>query len=464
MEVVDSESRIWLWIFFPISWATQFGHGMVGTIVGPTQPYLAKNTGVAIDTINFVWTFGFFGFLVGSIVIGFTFQQHIKSARGKLIFLAATISTAGILTVALPLTSSFPILATIRVAQFFCTGAFMTAESPLIVSLLGPEKSAPFILLEHAVIACGCFASTFLVRPFLPEEESIDKDAICNSKLANITIEEEVVIIDEISTSLVPQTLPDIAWPFIITGSWCVVFSLGFLVLAFLPYPMPTYHTHLDTTKKEDMKSEKSKHQTSSSNGTLLFFTVTFFYFATACAIERIYQPMATTFGLCGPLDLLPSQAAATDSFYNGGFMVGRLVSIIAVSFLKPRTIIMISLVNCVLAAILLCVVAGTSMYGLYLGTAWIGFALSWQFGATYSWVATKVDITGDLSSFPFIACGFGSLVTPPLVGFIFTSSLGPMSIIYLTLIFCLLECLLFLAMIMVTKSLFPSPQPIPAI
>ena len=34
---------------------------------------------------------------------------------------------------------------------------------------------------------------------------------------------------------------------------------------------------------------------------------------------------------------------------------------------------ILISLVNCVLAAGLLCLLAGTSMYGLYIGTAWIG-------------------------------------------------------------------------------------------
>ncbi len=29
-----------------------------------------RNTGVAIDTVNFVWTFGFFGFLVGSLITG----------------------------------------------------------------------------------------------------------------------------------------------------------------------------------------------------------------------------------------------------------------------------------------------------------------------------------------------------------------------------------------------------------
>ena len=31
---------------------------------------LIRNTGVAIDTVNFVWTFGFLGFLLGSLITG----------------------------------------------------------------------------------------------------------------------------------------------------------------------------------------------------------------------------------------------------------------------------------------------------------------------------------------------------------------------------------------------------------
>ena len=47
----------------------QFGHGLVTTVVGPTQPYLAQKTGVDIGTINLVWTFGFFGYMVTNIII-----------------------------------------------------------------------------------------------------------------------------------------------------------------------------------------------------------------------------------------------------------------------------------------------------------------------------------------------------------------------------------------------------------
>ena len=51
-----------------------------------------------------------------------------------------------------------------------------------------------------------------------------------------------------------------------------------------------------------------------------------------------------------------------------------------------------------------------------------LGFFISWQFGSCFSWVAKKTNVTGRLSSLFFIGCGAGSLATPPLAGFIFTS------------------------------------------
>merc|ERR1712224_309416 len=104
---------------------------------------------------------------------------------------------------------------------------------------------------------------------------------------------------------------------------------------------------------------------------------------------------------------------------------------------------ILTSLVICVAATLLLCAVATTNVIGLYTGTALLGFFISWQFGSCYSWVAKKMDITENMSSLFFVGCGVGSLTTPPLSGFFF-STLGPMSMIYLTLFFVLLQCMLF--------------------
>jgi len=40
MKIPDDKK--WLFCYFPSSWLTNLGHGMVVTVVGPTQPYLAQ--------------------------------------------------------------------------------------------------------------------------------------------------------------------------------------------------------------------------------------------------------------------------------------------------------------------------------------------------------------------------------------------------------------------------------------
>ena len=45
-------------------------------VVGPMQPYLARNVEVKIDLINLVWTFGFAGYVIGALVTGFIFKRY----------------------------------------------------------------------------------------------------------------------------------------------------------------------------------------------------------------------------------------------------------------------------------------------------------------------------------------------------------------------------------------------------
>ena len=49
-----------------------------------------------IATINLVWTFGFFGYMVGSLTTSFVFKEYVKSDKAKLSFLASTICVTGV--------------------------------------------------------------------------------------------------------------------------------------------------------------------------------------------------------------------------------------------------------------------------------------------------------------------------------------------------------------------------------
>ncbi|TRY63094.1 hypothetical protein TCAL_00469 [Tigriopus californicus] len=464
---ISREAR-WYALFLPSSWLSNVGHGLMVTVVGPTQPYLAKNVGVNIAVINLVWTFGFLGYIIGSLGTGFIFKRYLTNPKMKLAFLWITLSLNGVGMLILPFITNFGLLVTVRGLQYGLLGAYITADSSMLVYTMGPIKSRPFTNALHACVGIGFLAATFLVRPFLPSEASAlkNKDQVCFGNGTNV--EDPLLTVDLQDEDAYLWGIQKIAWPFIISGIWCCVFSLGYLILGFLPLTMPIYYqpTNKQIEKdghgsemeqfgdEEDSKPVGSKeigpHHRSSQPRIRYWkqvLTLVFFYYAFSCGIERIYQPMAYTFGLCGPLKLAPRDAVITDSTYNGGFMTGRIVSVLLGGFVKPRNMIFASSGCCISASILLIAVGTSNKFGLYIGTAILGFFVSWQFGSCYSWISQKGDITGRISPIFFLGCGFGSSIFPPLSGFVFNSALGPMGILYLTLMATLCQFVIYATM-----------------
>ena len=122
---LSPQSSKWVLVYFPVSWLTQVRartqapspspvrprpghhcgrpHPALPSQVGPAQlgdirilPVFARNTGVDIATINLVWTFGFFGYMVGSLATSWMFASRFRSDGSKLAFLATTIAITGV--------------------------------------------------------------------------------------------------------------------------------------------------------------------------------------------------------------------------------------------------------------------------------------------------------------------------------------------------------------------------------
>lgn len=75
MGLLSNDANKWYSLYVVSSWLSNIGQGLMVAVVGPTQPYLAKNVGVNIDTINLVWSAGFAGYLVGSLATGFVYKR-----------------------------------------------------------------------------------------------------------------------------------------------------------------------------------------------------------------------------------------------------------------------------------------------------------------------------------------------------------------------------------------------------
>ena len=474
------EEDKWLAVYIASSWLSNFGHGMVVTVVGPMQPYLAFNVGVPIDTINLLWTAGFAGFTLGAVATGFVFRRFCTTNAAKMVFLWLTMFFNGALMTALPFIDSFAAMVVARCLQNVSLGAYITADTSLVVYTMGPIKSRPFTFALHSLIGAGFLAATFLVKPFLPDDDLAGSDGICISN-------ETSAQTGDGSHNEPLLGLRRIAWPFIIAGSWCMLFSCGFAILSRLRYPMPVFYEVARTSEYQEQGPRVSRWR-----GLLL---LTFFFYVITCGIERIYQPMAYTYGICGPLHLAPSAAVVIDQCYNGGFMAGRVSGIFVAKVLKPRTMVVSSLVLCIGSAALLVAVGTTSALGVYIGTCkflillifeqaknikvtffrlagllcllavW-GLLLvdcskgrhHWQGGAPLPrglWHGRRIVPPSERLCFHVIAL-------EPLEDVLFTnlnlcrSSWGPVGILHLTLIMCSIQLLLYSAMWMVSRKKAP--------
>ena len=81
LSLDDSSQEKWTFYYFILSWGAELGNGMIQTITGPMQPFLAYNLGTDTSTINLVWTLGFIGFLIGSILTSSIFTKHLHTGE-----------------------------------------------------------------------------------------------------------------------------------------------------------------------------------------------------------------------------------------------------------------------------------------------------------------------------------------------------------------------------------------------
>merc|ERR1719318_1629613 len=115
-----------------------------------------------------------------------------------------------------------------------------------------------------------------------------------------------------------------------------------------------------------------------------------------------------------------PEMAASLTTVYFATFLAGRFSGVLLSTKLRPKTMILTSLICCILSAILLVSTASSYQLLLFIGTGAIGFFVSLQFASGYSWLAEHVDLTGRGSSVVFLGANFGWLVFPPLAGMVF--------------------------------------------
>ena len=83
------------------------------------QPFLAYNLQTDTQTINLVWTLGFLGFLVGSLITSHIFTRYLRTSLRKLMFMSSVMLLTGLATLCLPFIMNLPLLLMARFIQVY---------------------------------------------------------------------------------------------------------------------------------------------------------------------------------------------------------------------------------------------------------------------------------------------------------------------------------------------------------
>ena len=131
------------------------------------------------------------------------------------------------------------------------------------------------------------------------------RDKVCSER----ETENSTAILEK-EEMLIPNLygIQSICWPFILSGVWCILISVCFLCLSMKKsWVMPQFYDENTNTKHKDSGPIKL-----TPAGKRIFLSLVVLFFSLSGGVVRVFQSMSTTFGMCGPLQLEPTQSVRT--------------------------------------------------------------------------------------------------------------------------------------------------------
>ena len=329
--------------------------GLICAVLGPTLPALAEHTHTTLGMISYLFTARSLGYLVGTLILGRLYDHF----PGHPMIGGAILLTAGF-AVAIPLTSSFWLIALFMACLGFTEGAIEIGSNTLLIWLYRHEV-APFMNGLHLFFGIGAFISPIIVAKSLSLTDGITwaywsiAILILPPAFWLFCLRSPVSSTDSTESS-VPEGKP----------SYLPIISIGLLILFY-------------------MGTE------SSFNGWLYTYTV------------KLH-------------DGRQQMAAYINSAYWAAMTLGRLIAIPLSSRFTPWRILLTNFAGCLLSIV--CIVAcPTSLIALWIGTIVGGVSMASVFPTILAFAERRVRLTGTVNGWFFTGSGLGSMIFPWLIG-----------------------------------------------
>ena len=367
--------------------------GMTIAVLGPSLPALAEKTGSTIGQISVLFTASSFGYFLGSVLGGRLYDRF----RGHPIL----VILLGLMAASLALIPFMPVL-WLLATMLFLIGAFegiLDVGCNTLLIWVHRRAVSPFMNALHFFFGVGTFIAPLILA----------------------------------QTALLSGDI-----------------KLGYIVMALMVIPIIFWVFRQPNPSASDSEDElTSVEPHTQAQVILIIFTAALLFFYVGA--ELGFGGWIYTYAL--ELDLADEITAAylTSAFW-GAFTIGRLISIPLATRFRPRVLMIINFIGCLLSAAIIILIPSSAIT-LWGGTLLMGISMASIFPVTITLAERRMPITGQTTSWFFVGVGLGSMLFPLLIGQLF-EPIGPRVTMVVILFALVLAFLVFLGMLRYSRNI----------
>jgi len=347
---------------------------MVVALLGPTIPDLAEHTQSSLSQISILFTSRSLGHIVGALYIA-RFYDRLPGH----IVLGASLLVMGLMVALMPTVPLLWMLAIILLFLGVTQGSVDVGGNTMLVWIHG-RKVGPFMNALHFLFGLGAFFGPIIVA-------------------------QTVMLSGDIKLAY-----------------WVVALILVPVVVWILRIPSPKR-----TEKVEEIQLLRDE--------IVLIVLIALFFFLHVGA-ELSFGDWIYTYAVSLSLAGETTAAYLTSAFW-GSIAIGRLIGIPLTTRIRPRTMLLSSLVGA-LVSVGIILIWSDSTFALWVGTIGIGLSMASLFPSTITFAGRRLNITGRITGWFFVGVGAGSMTFPWIIGQVF-ETIGPQSMMVIIMIAILL-------------------------
>jgi len=417
--------KFWsLSVVFAVS-LTRIGYGLFCSLSGPTLLYLANNVSSSVDAVSYILSSRAVGNLIGAIFGGFLIR-YCKKYK-PLVTIGIGVVIGGVLMLVTPWIYSLSILIVVNIVIGLLFGYLDSGAQSMYLNLWGEKDSRPYIQSFHFAYGVGAVLAPIVAAPFLQKADSqagSDDESCYQQQQANNFTDNPAV---NNLTSYDDEFNP-VGWTYVMSGAFTLLTGLVMVVLALCKAEK---NIKILSLKEGDAKQEKTpeKAEEPLKDVIWLLIPVVFFYFI-ICSLELVYQSYIYSIALCSDLNFTVSDSAMLNTLFWVGFMTGRGSGIFISNYLRPKTMILFSMIGTTTGLIIFTMFGQATPTLYWVESVFHGFCVAWFYSSGMSWTSQITNVSNTYIFIFMTGNTAGSMITPIIAGLIFISS--PFNVVYL--------------------------------